>query len=394
MHGISQQAVDLYDRFSFRLGVQRCMLRIVTGPFRRLFILLVCTLLGCLSSSRQGLAQTMPAPTAPDALKRLVALHLPRLEGPVPVYYSDGLRTLAMRDRAEIADCAAWYSQQLGVSVPVTLAVLNHADWDRVDKLMTYPMAQALADEGNVIFMPDSFATFPGQNSHMDLNKKLDFISFHETGHLYQRALHLEGPDLFMQEFSATMLATAYALVRRPELIDATLASRDGRKQRYTSFEDIDLIYEGVGFDNYDWLQVETVRLAVFFVKGQNLKSLVSKMQAAFPAGSVMSNKQVFAALDSIRPGTIALAGSLADPTTLKQIKPTACLPSPPKEEESGFFGVRNEAGHDIPVVDGGVDDVLHPGYTAEHGTVGSQLKLPSGNCITYRAEPGYVVLQ
>jgi len=70
-----------------------------------------------------------------------------------------------------------------------------------------------------------------------------------------------------MQEFSATMLATAYALVRRPELVDATLDSRTKAPRRYTSFEDMDLIYEGVGFDNYDWLQVETVRLAVDFLK-------------------------------------------------------------------------------------------------------------------------------
>ncbi len=300
---------------------------------------------------------------------------------------------MALRDQAEITDCAAWYSHQLHVTVPMTLAVLNRNDWERVGGLMGYPMAQALADQGDVIFMPDSFTSYPGQKTHVDLAKKLDYISLHETGHLYQRALHLEGPDLFMQEFSATMLATAYALVRRPELIGPTLGSRTEAQERYTSFEDIDLIYEGVGFDNYDWLQVETVRLAVYFVKGQDLATLVTKLQAAFPEGRAMSNQQVFSRLDAIRPGLIAQAGSLAKPTTLKRMESETCIAAPAKQQATGFFGVRNESNHGIAVVDDGTRTVLPPGYTAEYGKVGSQVRLPSGECLTYPPTPGYIVL-
>ncbi len=255
-------------------------------------------------------------------------------------------------------------------------------------------MAEAFPEQGNVIFMPDSFASFPGQNGHVDLDKKLAFISFHETGHLYQRALHLEGPDLFMQEFSATMLASAYALATRPELVHATLESRTNAPQRYTSFEDMDLIYDGVGFDNYDWLQVETVRLAVFFVKGQDLAALVRKMQSKFPVGRTMSNTEVFTRLDVIRPGMLAQAGSLAKPTTMKPITPGTCLPAPQKLDTIGFFGVRSDSDHGVMVVDDGVEAVLPPGYTAEQGRIGSQFKLPSGKCVTYPSVPGYIVLR
>ena len=341
-----------------------------------------------------GRAQAALPSSTPNALSRLLALRLARIAGGVPVYYSDGLKAVALRDQSEITDCAAWYSHQLHVSVPVTLAVLNRNDWERIVGLMAYPMAQAVAGQENVIFMPDSFASYPGQKTHVDLAKKLDFISFHETGHLYQRVLHLEGPDLFMQEFSATMLATAYALVRRPGLVDTTLDSHTDGPQRYTSFEDIDLIYEGVGFDNYDWLQVETVRLAVFFVKGQDLATLVKKMQTAFPDGRAMSNQQVFSSLDAIRPGVLAQAGSLAKPTTLKRMEPGTCLASPAKQDLTGIFGVRNESNHGIAVVDDGTEAVLPPGYTAEYGRVGSQMKLPSGKCVTYPRVPGYIVLQ
>lgn len=370
------------------------MLRLLSARVLGTNISPACTLLCCLLWSCTGGAQETPALSTPNALGRLLALRLAHIEGAVPVYYSDGLKTVALRDQAEITDCAAWYSHQLHVSVPVTLAVLNRNDWDRVGGLMGYPMAQALADQGNVIFMPDSFASYPGQKTNVDLGKKLGFISFHETGHLYQHALHLEGPDLFMQEFSATMLATAYAVARRPELIDATLGSRTEAPQRYTSFEDIDLIYEGVGFDNYDWLQVETVRLAVYFVRGQDLVTLVKKMQEAFPERRAMSNQQVFSSLDAIRPGVLVQAGSLAKPTTLKRLEPETCLSAPAKQDLTGLFGVRNESGHGIAVVDDGTEAVLAPGYTAEYGKVGSQLKLPSGECVTYPSVPGYIVLR
>ena len=369
------------------------MSRIAGVPHLKRITLVVSALLCSSSWCTSGRAQETPTPS-PNALNRLVALHLPHLEGKIPVYYSDGLKALAVRDQAKIADCAAWYSGQLHVSVPVTLAVLNEVDWNRVGHLAGYPMAEAFPEEGNVIIMPDSFASFPGQNTHADLDKKLDFIALHETGHLYQRALHLEGPDLFMQEFYATMLATSYALALQPELLADTINSRTGTKQRYTSFEDMDLIYEGVGFDNYDWLQVETVRLAVFFVRGQDLAELVKKMQAAFPAGRAMSNEQVFHALEMIRPGITAQAGILTHPTTLNLIVPGECLSAPPTENGIGYFGVRNTSDHGIAVVDDGVQAVLPPGYTAEQGRIGTQFKLPSGKCITYPRVPGYFVLR
>ena len=339
-------------------------------------------------------ARAQSSPGSPDAISRLVALHLPRLDGPLPVYYSRGLKATALRDQAEIADCSSWYSRQLHVSVPVTLAVLNQADWNRVGHLAGYPMAEAFPSEGNIIIMPDSFASFPGQSTRVDLGKKLDFIAFHETGHLYQQALHLQGPDLFMQEFVATVLASAYALARRPELLADTIHSRTDAKQRYTSFEDMDLIYEGVGFDNYDWLQVETVRLAEFFTKEQDLARLVGKMQAAFPAGRVMNNEAVFRSLDVIRPGILGQAGPLAKPTTLPVIVPDQCPSAVQKGSGTGFFGVWNASDHGLAVVDDGVPAVLPPGYTAEQGTIGTQFKLPSGKCVAYPASPGYLVLR
>jgi hypothetical protein len=349
--------------------------------------------LGLLIGLPGGFAQT--GSPGPNALQRLVALHLPHLDGAAQVYYSVGLESKAILDQKEITACAHWYSRQLSVSVPITIAVLSKTDWEKVGDLIPYPMAQARPDEdGSVIFMPDSFDSFPGQNGRAHLDKKLDFISFHETGHLFQSTLKLESPDLFMQEFYATMLASAYALVERPDVVSATLDEVAAPRPRYTSFEDMDLVYVGVGFDNYDWLQVETARLAVFFVKGQSLPILINKVHAAFPPGQVLTNSAVITKLDAIRPGFRALAGDLAGPTTLPLLQQGNCAAAPAKKDAVTFFGVRNATAHDIAVVDDGLPALLKPGYTPERGKVGAQMKLPSGTCITYPENPGYIALK
>jgi hypothetical protein len=364
---------------------------LVTAAIRRdsSLRLAICTFFALLLSL-PAIAQT--APPQPNALQRLLALHLPKLDGEYSTYYSPEAKTQALRSQAEITKCANWYSQQLHVKIPVTIAVLDQADWNRIGDLIPYPMPQA--ESGDVIFMPDSFASYPGQISGAHLAAKLDFISFHETGHLFQHALKLHSPDLFMQEFDATLFATAYALATHPELITATLHSRSAAKQRYTSFEDMDLIYIGVGFGNYDWFQIEMLRLAVFFAKGQDLATLVSKLRAAFPAGQFLTTQQIFAKTDAIRPGFLALAGNLAGPTTLPLLTPGKCVASPVKQNADSTFGIWNASGHPIAVVDDGTAATLPPGSSAQQGKLGAQFQLPNGSsCITYPKEPGYIVL-
>ena len=107
-----------------------------------------------------------------------------------------------------------------------------------------------------------------------------------------------------------------------------------------------------------------------------------------------ISKRRVLSSLDAIRPGFLAQAGSLANPTTLVPITPGTCLPKPQKRDSTGSFGVRNDTGRDVTVVDDGVVAVLLPGYTAEYGKIGSQFKLPSGKCLTYPSVPGYIVLR
>ncbi len=336
------------------------------------------------------------AAETPNALLRLRALHLSHLDGSVPTYYSIGTKAQALRDQTEISDCAAWYASQLHVTPSITLAVLNQSDWDRIHDLAPYPMPQAMAGEGDVVFMPDSFQTFPGRDPHVDSSRELNFIAFHETGHIFQHATSFVAPDLFLQEFYATTLATAYALHARPELVPAVLHARKDptTKPRYTSFEDMDLIYFGVGFDNYDWLQIETVRLALFFVRGQDLASVLRQMQSAFPPGKPVTIAEVFNKLDAIRPGFRTQAGSLADPTTLPLLTPGTCVGSNRKGQDEGYVGVWNKTDQPVTLIEEGNRETAPPGYSCQQNKVGVQFQLPSGRCITYPKTPGYIVLQ
>ena len=336
-----------------------------------------------------GIAQT------PNALQRLQGLQLSRLDGAVLTYYSAGVKPQALRDQAEIAACAAWYARQLHAAPSITLAVLNEKDWNRIGSLATYPMAEAFPEEGDVIFMPESFQNFPGHDSHADTSQELNFIAFHETGHIFQRATHFVGPDLFVQEFYATLLATAYSLHARPELIEATLRVRahDSAKQRYTSFEDMDLISFGVGFNNYDWFQIETLRLALYFVKGQDLGSLVQQMRKAFPASTALRNSEILVRLDGIRPGFLAQAGTLGRPTTLPLLKPGKCAASPTKSKDDGYVGVWNNTGHPVTLMEEGHEEIAPPGYTSEVNKTGAQFQLRSGGCIPYSETPGYIII-
>ena len=352
----------------------------------------------CCLASLPG-ARAFGQGTGPSqSVRALKALHLSELAGKVPVFYSEGLAGLAAQQQKNFIDDVAWFRHRLHVSAPVRVALLNETDWNRLGTLPAYPMADAVAGAG-ILYMPDSWDRFPGQNVKGNLPGKLEFISYHETGHLYQRALKLPSPDLFLAEFYATLLATAYVQeVGKPELVTAVLTSREetgGEPRRpFTSFEDMDLIYEGVGFDEYDWFQVETTRLAAFFLQGRDIGDLVVRLRQAFAGPATLSTHDILARLDAIHPGFLAAAGDLAKPTSLPLMHAGACAASPVASATDAVVGIRNRTGHPVTIVEDGHRYALPVGDSAQYGKAGSQFRLHDGTCVTYGDQPGYVVLQ
>jgi hypothetical protein len=276
----------------------------------------------------------------------------------------------------------------------VTLAVLNKADWDRVGRLSPYPMPQASTPhDGVVVVLPDSFKSFPGEDALSDSNEKLDFISFHEAGHLFQDALNLYSPDKFLQEFYASALASSYALARRPELLNVATKT-DIVNPRYTSLEDMDLIYVDMGYANYGWMQTQISRYAVYFVKGQDIAVLVDKLKQSFTDGQILLTSEVIDKLETIRPGFRVYLGTLANPTTLPLISLSDCVTSPSKGADGATIGILNSSGHAVNVIEDGAQYPLRVGYSTVGSRIDNQFRLPSGKCVTYPATPGYFRLR
>src|SRR5204863_9295284 len=58
-------------------------------------------------------------------LARVRTLKLPTVEGRVPVIYSMGAKARALRYQATLGTAHNWYEAQLGISLPLTLPVLD-----------------------------------------------------------------------------------------------------------------------------------------------------------------------------------------------------------------------------------------------------------------------------
>jgi hypothetical protein len=146
-------------------------------------------------------------------------------------------------------------------------------------------------------------------------------------------------------------------LAARPDLLqirDGLASFSRNPRPRFTAFADIDLLYyQGLGHGNYDWLQRQIVRSAFPFAEEQSLATLVDKFQLAFP----ISQRMVGIVNRTDRVSTIkgATSGSVAI------IDDAFNVPH-------GSFSVRNK--------------------------VGEQLHLPTGECVPFREQPGYIELK
>jgi hypothetical protein len=107
----------------------------------------------------------------PNALQRLAALQLPKVEGVLPTYHSNGANEEAKHMAKVLTDYVDWLQFQTHVSLPITLAVLTKEDWNRIGGLPTpYPMTQAILDE-TLIVLPDKVSGVPGMYVVADPSK-------------------------------------------------------------------------------------------------------------------------------------------------------------------------------------------------------------------------------
>jgi hypothetical protein len=149
--------------------------------------------------------QANSAPKKPTTLEKVRALHLPHSSGPVPVYYSAGFETRALKYQKTLIACQQWCDKQVGKHVDFTLAVLNKADWEKSTD-DPYPMPSSYSMPPPTVILPARFEDFPNSADFTDhVELLVENISCHELGHIYAYKLGMDPEDSLLAELYANL---------------------------------------------------------------------------------------------------------------------------------------------------------------------------------------------
>ena len=276
-----------------------------------------------------------PASNAQEmtALQKVQALGNPTLAGRVTVYYSPGYEKRAQELQSTIEEAMGFYERNLKVKADLNLAVLTPEQWAQARK-SPYGLP-GFSESPNVIFLP---ATATGVVTRGTLGREgsispatlakiastgysfeqgavelTDLIAMHELGHVYAIGLGLHPTRLnkWFSEFLGSYLAYAYLRQEHPEL--ATLfhamaadVAMEGPRPQYTSLEDFERLYTGVGPGNYSWYQGRFLQRVAQVYERKGL-SFIPEVRAAFPAPEQVAPPVavVLQRLEKISPGFI-----------------------------------------------------------------------------------------
>ena len=92
--------------------------------------------------------------TVEPTLEAVLALKDPFLPGEVRTYYTPGFKNRAESIRDFLAEERAFYDQALGISVPLTVAVLDAKQWQALNILDPYAMPMVTDFPPYVALMP------------------------------------------------------------------------------------------------------------------------------------------------------------------------------------------------------------------------------------------------
>ena len=222
------------------------------------------------------------------ALRKVQSLKNPSFTNRITVYYSPGYQKRAKDLQPMIEEAMGFYERKLKTGAELALAVLTQDQWKQV-RAVPYGLPN-VSSPPHVVFLPataDGVVTADALSLKNNLSpetlKKLassgytfdqaavkfvDLIGLHELGHTYAVSLGLvpPRPNKWFGEFLASYFAYAYLHEKRPKLatlfyvIAADLAL-EGPRPKYTSLEDFERLYSGVGPKNYGWYQGRFLRV-------------------------------------------------------------------------------------------------------------------------------------
>jgi hypothetical protein len=257
------------------------------------------------------------------------------IDGPIPVYCSPGAEARARALQDMLVKAAAFYRESLGVSTPLTLAVLDRAAWKTVNDGVPYGMpfvdqrvvVLPARREGVVVDtymahaanLPDAVTKAVDESKRpfaAHVEEIVDLIGYHELGHVYVSELGVEPHSRWFGEMLATYVAYAFLWERLPSLAKTwqIVTQSDSRiVPAHRSLAAFERLYLGVGAANYVWYQDRFAEHVITIFPTERLEFL-RRVRDAFPsdAQEKPTLDEVLDRLEKIRPGFKGWAAKLS----------------------------------------------------------------------------------
>jgi len=295
------------------------------------FILALSTIVytpGC-SGEEESVQDQIPALT----LSMIREAGVDSLQGDVTTYFSPNYRERATELQTMIDEAMGFFEDSLHLRRDVILVVLSPENWLKLTPLpygipFASEEASAIvlaAEDGMVtdVFL-SLFPLYPEERIDIiksagfsfddAVRKKVELIGFHELGHLLVRPYGIATSSPWLNEFLATYFSYSFMRTKYPHLADMYMAFAvfpSSYQPGYTSLDEFDKYYTGVGFENYGWYQgIFAEKIAeVFAHRGLGF---LADVRDAFPEGSEnLSGAEVLNRLENIYPGFLEWAAVL-----------------------------------------------------------------------------------
>jgi hypothetical protein len=205
-------------------------------------------------------------------------------EGPIPTFYSEGARTVALETVTRCQRARTYFTGLFGHNPPFKLLILSKTDWQVHTDEPTYGMpfarlkdsALVVAAENNdwwasslpdMKTLPDSlrkriFNTYSDRRGNVDLRPFFELLVLHEVGHAYHYVARLSMQRQWLEEFFATLMLHTYIEEQEPELSlvlntlpKIRLSLADKTDLPYTTLQQLENNYEKISPKNYAWYQ-------------------------------------------------------------------------------------------------------------------------------------------
>jgi len=264
-----------------------------------------------------------------DYLARAQQLGLDSLAGRVPTYHSSGARERAAALQKMLEEAQGYFTQRIGVTPDVALAVLSEPDWGRL-RALPYGVPW-VSNSPHLAVLPADLERsvivrgFAGvreraspatrralQDAGVPFDqvpyRLSDLIAYHEVGHVVVATYGLTQTQHWLDEMLATFAAYAFLRDRHPELArawDALMAFNiEVYSPEFRSLEEFEKRYDGMPQDTYAWFQgMFHVRLVDLY-KERGIGFFADLRGAGIVAGAkYQTTSELLTRLDQVAPG-------------------------------------------------------------------------------------------